>query len=257
MLSLLSLTLAGMVVGAAEASVPTTGREPQKPVLIVLTSHAVKGDTGQPTGFYLSEVTHPLAVFERAGLKVEFASIRGGEPPVDGVKLDDAVNARYWNDAEFRAAIRETPSIDAVNPARYAAVLFAGGHGTMWDFADSPGVQRLARVVYESGGVVGAVCHGPAALVNVTLSDGRPLVEGKRVAAFTDEEERAVGLEKVVPFLLASTLTARGATHVPAANWQPQVVSDGRLVTGQNPASATGVGEAMVVALTAVRNAGR
>jgi putative intracellular protease/amidase len=253
MLSFIPLALAGMVAGGTGPSPSSlsasTAPKAQKPVLIVLTSHAVKGDTGQPTGFYLSEVTHPLAVFERTGLKVEFASIRGGEPPVDGLKLDDAINARYWNDPGFRDAIRNTPSVDAVDPANYSAVLFAGGHGTMWDFADSNGVQRLARVVYESGGVVGAVCHGPAALVNVKLGDGRYLVDGKRLAAFTDEEERAVQLENVVPFLLASTLVARGATHVPAPNWQAQVVTDGRLVTGQNPASAIGVGEAMTALL--------
>jgi putative intracellular protease/amidase len=252
MFDIFSLTLASMVAGASADPRPDAVAPAalvQKPVLIVLTSHAVKGDTGQPTGFYLSEVTHPLAVFERAGWKVEFASVRGGEPPVDGLKLDDAVNARYWNDTRFRAAIRSTPSVDEIDPSRYAAVLFAGGHGTMWDFADNPGVQRIARIVYESGGVVGAVCHGPAALVSVTLSDGRFLVDGRQVAAFTDEEERAVGLENVVPFMLASTLQQCGAIHRPAANWQSQVVTDGRLVTGQNPASATGVGEAMVAAL--------
>jgi putative intracellular protease/amidase len=221
----------------------------QKPVLIVLTSHGVKGDTGQPTGFYLSEVTHPLAVFEQAGLAVEFASVQGGEPPVDGLDLNDATNARYWNDANFRAAIRSTPSVETIDPSRYSAVLYAGGHGTVWDFPDSAGVQRIGREIYEAGGIVGAVCHGPSALVNLKLSNGRYLVDGKNVAAFTDEEERAVKLEDVVPFLLASTLQQRGATHRPASNWQSQVVTDDRLVTGQNPASATGVGEAMLAAL--------
>ncbi len=225
-----------------------------KPVLIVLTSHGLKGDTGQPTGFYLGEVTHPLAVFEQAGLAVEFASVQGGEPPVDGLDLDDATNARYWNDANFRAAIRSTPSVDTIDPSRYSAVLYAGGHGTVWDFPESAGVQRIGREIYEAGGVVGAVCHGPSALVNLKLSDGRYLVEGKELAAFTDEEERAVKLEEVVPFLLASSLQQRGAIHRPAPNWQSQVVTDGRLVTGQNPASAAGVGEAM---LSAIRHIGK
>lgn len=221
----------------------------QRPILIVLTSHGVKGSTGEPTGFYLGEVTHPLAVFDAAGIPVEFASVQGGEPPVDGLDLEDATNARYWNDPAFRDAIRTTATLADVDPSRYAAVLYAGGHGTAWDFPDNPDVQRIGRDVWQSGGVVGAVCHGPTALVNLTLDDGTHLVAGKRVAAFTDEEERAVGLEHVVPFLLASTLQQRGATHVPAANWQAQVVTDGRLVTGQNPASAHGVGEAMVAAL--------
>jgi putative intracellular protease/amidase len=247
MTSLFSLTFAGMIAGAAQ---PAGGGD--KPILIVLTSHGVKGDTGQPTGFYLGEVTHPLAVFEGAGLKVEFASVQGGEPPVDGLDLNDPINARYWNDDTFRAAIRTTASVDSIDPSRYAAVLYAGGHGTVWDFPDSAGVQRIGRDIYEAGGVVGAVCHGPSALVNLKLSDGRYLVEGKQIAAFTDDEERAVKLETVVPFLLASTLQQRGAIHRSAGNWQAQVVTDGRLVTGQNPQSAHGVGEAIVVALQAM-----
>jgi putative intracellular protease/amidase len=238
----MSLLLAAVL--GLSAPVETAAPAP-RPVLIVLTSHGTKGATGQPTGYYLAELTHPLAVFEAAGIPVEFASIRGGEPPVDGLNLDDPTNARYWNDPAFRAAIRTTPKLDDVDPSRYAAVLYAGGHGTMWDFPDSPAVQSVARRVYEAGGVVAAVCHGPAALVNATLSDGRFLVEGRRVAAFTDSEERAVKLENVVPFLLAETLTRRGALHQPAPDWQAQVVVDGRLVTGQNPASATGVGEAV------------
>lgn len=216
-----------------------------KPVLFVLTSHGVKGSTGAPTGFYLGEVTHPLAVLQAAGIAVEFASIQGGEPPVDGLDLDDAINARFWADAGFRAAIRQTRKLDDISAGDYAAIFYAGGHGAVWDFPDSPAVQRLSREIYEAGGVVAAVCHGPTALVNVKLSDGRYLVAGKRVAAFTDDEERAVQLEKVVPFLLASTLVQRGALHEAAPDWSSKVVVDGRLVTGQNPQSATGVGEAL------------
>jgi putative intracellular protease/amidase len=238
----MSLLLAAALGLSAPVAPAGTG---PRPVLIVLTSHGTKGDTGQPTGWYLGEVTHPLAVFEAAGIRAEFASIQGGEPPVDGVNLDDPVNARYWNDPAFRAAVRATPALDTVDPTRYSAIFFAGGHGTMWDFPQGAGVQSAIRSVYEGGGVVAAVCHGPAALVNATLSDGRYLVDGKSVAAFTDSEEHAVGLQDVVPFLLASTLVERGARHVPGENWQRQVVVDGRLVTGQNPQSATGVGEAV------------
>lgn len=216
-----------------------------RPVLFVLTSHGVKGDSGQPTGFYLGEVTHPLAVLDAAGIKVEFASIEGGEPPVDGLDLDDATNARYWNDETFRAAIRNTAKLADVDPGRYAAIFFAGGHGAMWDLPQSPAVASTARDIFEAGGIVAAVCHGPAALVNVRLSDGSYLVAGRNVSAFTDSEERAVGLDKTVPFLLASTLIERGAIHHPAADWNAKVVVDGRLVTGQNPQSATGVGEAI------------
>ncbi|PTQ12406.1 type 1 glutamine amidotransferase domain-containing protein [Sphingomonas oleivorans] len=227
------------------------GAPAQKPVLFVLTSHGVKGDSGEPTGFYLGEVTHPLAVLDAAGIAVEFASIDGGEPPVDGLDLNDPTNAHYWNDERFRDAIRRTPRLGDVDPSRYAAIFFAGGHGAMWDFPTSPAVQRVTRDIYEAGGLVAAVCHGPAALVNVTLGNGSHLVAGKNVSAFTDEEERAVKLDQLVPFLLASTLSARGAHHHAAPAWTAKVVVDGRLVTGQNPQSATGVGEALRDLLTA------
>ena len=214
-------------------------------VLFVLTSHATKGATGEPTGFYLGEVTHPLAELDAADIPVEFASIQGGEPPVDGLDLTDEVNARYWNDSAFRDALRHTQRLGDVDASKYAAVFFAGGHGAMWDFPGNADVQKVTRAVYEAGGVVGAVCHGPAALVDVTLDDGTFLVAGKNLSAFTDEEERAVQLDHVVPFLLASTLTQRGAHHHPAPNWTAKVVVDGRLVTGQNPQSASGVGAAI------------
>ena len=244
----MSYFLASAILGIATAT-PGAGTvatpPPIKPVLIVLTSHDRKGDTGESTGFYLGELTHPLAVFDDAGIPIEIASIQGGEPPVDGVELDDAINARYWQSEDFRKAIRQTQRLDSVDPARYSAIFFAGGHGAMWDFATTPAVNTVTRAIHEQGGIVSAVCHGPAALVNVTLSDGRYLVAGKQLSAFTDEEERAVKMDQVVPFLLASTLTERGAIHQPAANWTRKVVVDGRLVTGQNPQSATAVGEAV------------
>ncbi len=236
--------LLAAAVGLATTTSPNSQPVP-KPVLIVMTSHGVKGDTGQPTGFYLGEVTHPLAVFDAAGIPVEFASIQGGEPPVDGVELDDATNAHYWNDEKFRRAIRTTLKLDDVDASRYSAIFYAGGHGAVWDFPTSPAVQRVTREVYENGAIVAAVCHGPAALVNVKLGDGSYLVAGRKVSAFTDDEERAVKLDKVVPFLLASTLVQRGALHQPAADWTAKTVVDGRLVTGQNPQSATGTAEAV------------
>lgn len=215
-------------------------------VLFVLTSHGTLGDSGRRTGYYLSEVTHPLAVFREAGFEVTFASVQGGEPPVDGLDLDDPVNARFWSDPVFRAEIAATTAIAAVDARVFDVVYFPGGHGTMWDFPGNPQVQRVVREAWDAGGVVAAVCHGPAALVDVRLADGRPLVAGRRLAAFTDDEERAVALDGTVPFLLASTLVARGAIHEAAPDFEPKVVVDGRLVTGQNPASATGLAEAVV-----------
>ena len=222
-----------------------------KPVLCVVTSHPIRGDTGEPTGFAMVELTHPLDVFGKAGIPVEIASVRGGHPPIDFFDLSAPVNDRFWHDAPFREALAHSLVLSEVDPARYSAVFFAGGHGTMWDFADSAAVQRVIRAIYEAGGIVSAVCHGPAALVNATLADGRHLVAGKRLAAFTDDEEAEVKYTHVVPYLLASTLKQRGALHQPAPNWTANVVVDGRLTTGQNPASAHGVGEAIVEQLTA------
>lgn len=220
-------------------------------VLFVLTSHATLGTTGKPTGAYLPEVAHPWTALRAAGVEVDFASPRGGLPPLDGVDRRDPEQQALLADTAAMAALHGSQRLADVDASRYDAIFFAGGHGTMWDFADQPDGARLAAAIYQRGGVVGAVCHGPSALVNVRLADGAYLVAGKRVAAFTNDEERAVKLERVVPFLLADALIARGAVHVPAPTWAAQVVVDGRLVTGQNPASARGVGQAMATLLAA------
>jgi putative intracellular protease/amidase len=221
-----------------------------KPVLFVVTSCAVKGETGISTGYNLAEVTHPLAKLHAAGIKVEIASIQGGNAPLDGLEdMQDPVIAHYWADADFRQAIANTLRLEEVTPSRYSAIFFAGGHGTMWDFPDSPAVLRVIREIDAAAGIVSAVCHGPAALVNARRADGSLLVAGKRVAAFTNGEEEEVQSTHVVPFLLASTLAERGALHQSAANWSDNVVVDGRLITGQNPQSAASLGVALSKAL--------
>ncbi len=217
-----------------------------KRVAIVLTNHAQLGDTGKPTGFYLSEATHPYEVFHKAGYEIDFLSPKGGEAPMDGVDRTDPVNAAFLDDEALVARTKSTTPIAKAMSVPYDAVFFAGGHGTMWDFPSDAGVQELIRAVYERGGVVAAVCHGPAALVNARLSGGAYLVAGKEVSAFTDEEETAVALESVVPFALESKLRTRGARFVEAPNFEKKVAVSERLVTGQNPASATGVAEAVV-----------
>ncbi len=222
-----------------------------KPILCVVTSHPIRGDSGEPTGFAMVELTHPLEVFDKAGIRYEIASIRGGHPPIDFFDLSDAANAHYWKDKDFRSALADSLILKDLDPSRYSAVFFAGGHGTMWDFADNKAVQNVIRGIWEAGGIVSAVCHGPAALVNATLSDGSYLVAGKKLASFTDEEEAEVKYTKVVPYLLATTLKQRGALHQAAPNWTENVVTDGRLITGQNPASAHGVGQALVDQLAA------
>ncbi|GAA5037740.1 putative intracellular protease/amidase [Thermocatellispora tengchongensis] len=220
-----------------------------KRVLIALTSHSVLGSTGRPTGFYVSEAAVPWEVFTEAGIEVGLVSVAGGRPPQDGEDPGDPVQARFLADERIAAQLADTPAAGAVDPAPYDAILFAGGHGTMWDFPGDPGLAALGRGIYESGGIVAAVCHGPAALVGLTLSDGSHLVAGKKVAAFTNAEEEAVGLAGVVPFLLADRLIEQGAVHVPADDFTAHTIADGRLITGQNPASARGVAERVVSAL--------
>ncbi|MEV6267236.1 type 1 glutamine amidotransferase domain-containing protein [Kribbella sp. NPDC051936] len=215
-------------------------------VLIALTSHSQLGDTGRTTGFYASEAAEPWSVFTAAGFDVDLVSVAGGRPPIDGLDEDDPIQQKFLASVD----LEQTPAAAGLDASAYDAIFFAGGHGTVWDFPNDEALASLAAGIYENGGVVAAVCHGPSALVNLTLSDGRHLVDGKNVAAFTNAEEAAVGLTEVVPFLLADALTARGAIHHPAANFTPQAVTDGRLVTGQNPQSATSTAEAVVAVLT-------
>ena len=226
-------------------------------VLFVLTSHAVKGSTGKPTGWYLSEAAHPWKILREHGIQVEFMSPQGGDAPVDGFDLKDPVNKEFWEDADVQAKLRNTLRPDQIDGNRYAAIHYVGGHGAMWDFPGNRAIASVAAGIYERGGVVSAVCHGPAGLVDIRLADGSHLVKGKTVAAFTNEEEKAVGLANVVPFLLADKLRERGARHVPAANWTENVQVDGRLITGQNPQSAMALGRklaALISVETAIPN---
>lgn len=216
-----------------------------KKALIVVTSHDRLGNTGKPTGYYLPEVTHPYYAMLDAGIEVDVGSPRGGEAPMDPSSGDrkDASNARFLDSAGDREKVARTIALVDVDPSDYDAILFAGGHGTMWDFREDRDVQRLAAAIHEKGGVVAAVCHGPAALVDVRLSSGDYLVAGKRVTGFSNAEEEAAELTKVVPFLLESMMIERGGRYEKADGlWKEHVVTDGRLVTGQNPASAGGVG---------------
>ncbi|MEU9889340.1 type 1 glutamine amidotransferase domain-containing protein [Sphaerisporangium sp. NPDC051011] len=216
-------------------------------ILLALTSHGELGDTGRTTGFYVPEAAHPYRVFTEAGYEVSFASVKGGEPPRDGVDPGDEEIARFLTEQADRLA--STPAAGELDPAEYRAVLFVGGHGTMWDFPGSEEFARLAAAVYESGSVVAGVCHGPAGLVNVRLGDGTYLVDGKEVSAFTNEEEDAVGLSAVVPFSLETRLRERGARFTKGPDFAEHAVADGRLVTGQNPASAARVAELVIAEL--------
>jgi putative intracellular protease/amidase len=224
-------------------------------VLFVLTSHDRLGNTGKETGFYLSEVTHPYHVFEQAGIEVVFVSPKGGKAPMVGIDLQDPLNKAFMDDPAKLAKVEQTLSPAEINSTDYDAIFYAGGHGTMWDFPNDEQLAPIAAAIYEQGGIVGAVCHGPAGLVNIKLSDGNYLVAGKSVSSFTNEEEVAVKLSDVVPFLLESRLIERGANHTKAPNFQAHVEVSDRLVTGQNPASATGVGEKMIQLLKQISTA--
>lgn len=212
---------------------------------MVLSSVSEIGDTGEQTGYNVAEAAHPWKVFKDSGHFVDFASIKGGQPPRDEVDSTDPIQVVFTQDETTRAGLYNTASVDVVDPDQYDAVYLVGGHGTMWDFPDSEGLQSLVASIYNAGGVVGAVCHGPAGLVNVTLANGIHLVNGRRVAAFTNDEEIAAGKDKVIPFFLADKLAEQGATHVFADVFEEKVEVADRLVTGQNPASAAGVAKEM------------
>lgn len=220
----------------------------EKKILFVVSSHDKKGSTGEPTGYYLGEVTHAWEVLKN-DYTIDFVSPKGGTPPVDGFDLNDPINKQFWDDAVYHNKINNSMKPSEVNPKEYVAIYYAGGHGAMWDFPENAEITKIATAIYENNGVVGAVCHGPAGLVNIKLSNGKYLVDGKKVNAFTNEEEIAVKLEKVVPFALETKLIERGAKFEKSGLWQPHVTIDGRLVTGQNPQSAKGVGEAILKVL--------
>jgi putative intracellular protease/amidase len=230
-----------------------------KPVLILLTSHAQLGDTGEATGFHWEEVTTPYWVLRDSGYDVRIASVKGGTPPADPASDDagerpDSVQ-RFMDDAEAMAALRDSLPIDRVKADDYAAIYLPGGHGTMWDLAQTPAVGETIARAYEKGAAIGAVCHGPAGLVGAMLSDGTPLVHGKKVNSFTDAEEAAVGKDKIVPYLLEHRLRDLGAVFEGNREpFGPHAVRDGRLVTGQNPQSAERVAGLLVEAIKEASN---
>lgn len=222
-------------------------------VLFVVTSHGELGDTGKPTGYFLPEVTHPHRVLANKGWTVDFVSPKGGKPPLDpgSAEQPDEVSEAFLASGHWVESMDNSLRPEQVDADRYDAIFFAGGHGTMWDLPDNEELAQITSRIYQRGGIVGAVCHGPAGLINVRLEDGDYLVDGKTIACFTNEEEHAVGLDEVVPFLLQDRLEERGAKVIAAAPFEPQVVTAGRLITGQNPASANGVGLAMAKLMAA------
>jgi putative intracellular protease/amidase len=222
-----------------------------KRVLIIVTSNDRFGDTDKKTGYYLPELSHPVARFKAAGHSVDFASPKGGHAPVDPSSTDakDADNKALLDDTVLMEKLEHTLRPDEVVVENYDAIFFAGGMGTMWDFAEDERLGALAAATYERGGIVAAVCHGPAALLSAKLRNGRWLVDGQTVAAFSNAEETAAGHDGLIPYHLETALSERGAIYTSAALWQVHVAVSGRLVTGQNPASAKGVADAVVALL--------
>jgi putative intracellular protease/amidase len=211
-------------------------------ILMVLTSHDRLGDTGKKTGFWLEEFAAPYYVFKDAGANLILASPLGGQPPLDP-KSDEPdaqteATRRFRADAQAQAALANTVKLSSVRAQDVDAVFYPGGHGPLWDLAEDADSIRLIEAMLAAGKPVAAVCHAPGVLARVKGPDGASLVKGKRVTGFTNTEEEAVGLTEVVPFLVEDMLVKNGAQYSKAADWQPYVVTDGLLVTGQNPASS-------------------
>jgi putative intracellular protease/amidase len=224
-----------------------------KKVLVVLTSHEDLGSTGAKTGFWLEEFARPYYVFIDKGYGVTLASPAGGRPPADPTSAQpewqtDATK-RLENDALAQAAIENTKRLSEINVNDYDAIFFPGGHGPMWDLAADEITAALVNSFYEAGKPVGAVCHGPAALIKAVDKNGSSVLSGKKVTGFTNTEETAVGLEKVVPFLLEDKLKELGGNYSCGNDWGEHVVVDGNLITGQNPASAGAVAKAVIDSL--------
>jgi putative intracellular protease/amidase len=222
-------------------------------VLMVLTSHDRLGDTGRKTGFWLEELAAPYYVFKDAGFEIVLASPKGGQPPLDpksnesGFQTDET--RRFEADAEAAKALANTVKLADVDEDGFDTVFYPGGHGPMWDLAESPVSAALIERFLAAQKPVALVCHAPAALRHVKTPEGRLFIEGRKVTGFTNTEEEAVGLTKVVPFLLEDDLKAKDGVYSSGPDWAPHVVQDGLLITGQNPASSAGAARLALEAL--------
>jgi putative intracellular protease/amidase len=211
-------------------------------ILMVLTSHDQLGNTGKKTGFWLEEFAAPYYVFKDAGATITLASPKGGQPPLDP-KSDlpeslTELTKRFRKDKAAQAELANTKKLSDVSADDFDAVFYPGGHGPMWDMPDNKISIALIEAFVKADKPIGAVCHAPAAIVNVRGKDGEYLVKSKHVTGFTNAEEEVVGLSNVVPFLLEDRLKERGGLYSKGADWAPYVQVDGKLVTGQNPASS-------------------
>jgi putative intracellular protease/amidase len=211
-------------------------------VLMVLTSHDQLGNTGRKTGFWLEELAAPYYAFKEAGVEIVLASPKGGQPPLDPKSNEPAnqtdMTRRFELDSQATAQLASTVRLDSVSQADFDTVFYPGGHGPLWDLAEDKDSIALIESFIGTGKPVALVCHAPGVLRHVRTSDGAPLVNGKKVTGFTNSEEAAVGLTDIVPFLVEDELKAKGGIYSKADDWAPYVVTDGLLITGQNPASS-------------------
>ena len=225
------------------------------PLLMIVTSHAQLGSTGKPTGIWAEELTTPYYTLVDAGYEVTLASPLGGKPPFAEGSVKETVEAnegsvkRFLQDPAAMAKFNTTHKASTLDAANFCAVFLPGGHGTMWDIALDDATARIVSYAFNANLPVAAVCHGVAGFVKATRSDGKSIVHGKRVNAFTNEEEAGVGLMDVVPFHLETRLRELGGRFENGPMWQPYAVRDGHLITGQNPASSALVAQQVVAAL--------
>lgn len=223
-------------------------------ILMVLTSHENLGNTGNKTGFWLEEFATPYYIFKDAGAEIKLASPKGGQPPLDpkSEEPDSQTEAtvRFKKDKEAQTALSKTLKLSSVSAEDYDAVFYPGGHGPLWDLSEDPDSIALIEAMYADGKPVAAVCHAPGVFRHTNKPDGSPLVQGKSVTGFSNTEETAVGLRDVVPFLLEDELKNKGGNYSKTDDWQPYSVSDGNLITGQNPASSEAVAKAVLQQLS-------
>ncbi|MES2318951.1 MAG: type 1 glutamine amidotransferase domain-containing protein [Pseudomonadota bacterium] len=219
-------------------------------VLIVLTSHDQLGNTGHKTGFWLEEFAAPYYVLKDAGAQITLVSPAGGQPPLDpksdAPESQTAATKRFKGDSEAQAALASTGKLADARADDFDAVFYPGGHGPLWDLAEDKASIALIEAMSRAGKPVAAVCHAPGVLRHVNGADGKALVNGKHVTGFTNTEEEAVGLTKVVPFLVEDMLKEHGGLYEKGADWASHVVVDGRLITGQNPASSEEAAKALL-----------
>ncbi|MEU8706320.1 type 1 glutamine amidotransferase domain-containing protein [Streptomyces sp. NPDC048565] len=225
-------------------------------ILIVLTSHGELGTTGRKTGFWLEELAAPYYRFKEAGAEVVLASPKGGRPPLDPKSNEPAFQTdetrRFEADPEAMAALAHTVRLNSVSADDFDTVFYPGGHGPLWDLAEDPASVRLIETVLRTGKPLALVCHAPGVMRHATDPDGSPLVRGRKVTGFTNGEEADAGLTDIVPFLVEDELKQLGADYSKTGNWQPYVVIDGLLITGQSPASSGPAADALLTLLTLV-----